>query len=66
MLEPLIEALEGVEVITYDVPGTGLSDTPLLPWRYRKHAELAASLLGHLGYKQVCVMGISWGGPLAQ
>ena len=66
VLEPLIEALDGVEVIVYDVPGTGLSDTPVLPWRYRKHAELAASLLDHLGYKQVICLGISWGGPLAQ
>ena len=66
VLEPLIEALDGVEVIVYDVPGTGLSDTPRLPWRYRQHAELAADLLDHLGYDTVAAMGISWGGPLAQ
>lgn len=66
VLQPLIEALDGIEVICYDVPGTGLSDTSLLPWRYRHHAELAAALLGHLGYTQVAAMGISWGGPLAQ
>lgn len=66
VLEPLIEALDGVEVISYDVPGTGLSDTPLLPWRYRNHAKLATALLKHLGYDRVAAMGISWGGPLAQ
>ena len=66
VLEPLIEALEGVEVIVYDVPGTGLSDTPRLPWRYRQHAELAANLVRQLGYESVTAMGISWGGPLAQ
>jgi poly(3-hydroxyoctanoate) depolymerase len=66
VLEPLIEALGGVEVIAYDVPGTGLSDTPRLPLRYSRHAELAAALLDHLGYDKVAAMGISWGGPLAQ
>ena len=66
VLQPLIEALGDVEVITYDVPGTGLSDTPALPWRYRRHAELAAALVKHLGYDSVTAMGISWGGPLAQ
>jgi poly(3-hydroxyalkanoate) depolymerase len=66
VLEPLIEALDGVEIITFDVPGAGLSDTPLFPWRFRKHAELAASLLEYLGYEQLITMGISWGGALAQ
>lgn len=66
VLEPLIAALEGVEVIVYDVPGTGLSDTPRLPWRYSRHAKLAADLLRQLGYDSVAAMGISWGGPLAQ
>jgi poly(3-hydroxyalkanoate) depolymerase len=66
VLEPLIDALVGVEVIVYDVPGTGLSDTPALPWRYSRHARLAAALVAHLGYQRVTAMGISWGGPLAQ
>ena len=66
VLQPLIDALEGVEVITYDVPGTGLSDTPRLPMRYSQHACLAADLLRELGYDKVMAMGISWGGPLAQ
>ena len=66
VLGPLIEALEGVEVIVHDVPGTGLSDTPRLPWSYRRHAALAADLVTSLGYRKVIAMGISWGGPLAQ
>jgi len=66
VLQPLIEALDGIEVITLDVPGTGLSDTPKLPLRFSKHAELTASLLDKLGYEQVITMGISWGGALAQ
>ncbi|MEH6581194.1 MAG: poly(3-hydroxyalkanoate) depolymerase [Halioglobus sp.] len=66
VLQPLIDALEDVTVVVYDVPGTGLSETPVLPWRYRRHAAMAASLLNHLEYDRVMAMGISWGGPLAQ
>ncbi|MEH6581064.1 MAG: poly(3-hydroxyalkanoate) depolymerase [Halioglobus sp.] len=66
VLQPLIEAMSGLEIIAYDVPGTGLSDTPVFPMRYCRHAEVAASLIAHLGYEKVAVMGISWGGPLAQ
>ena len=47
-------------------PEPELSDTPVLPWRYRQHAALAHSLLQELGYENVDAMGISWGGPLAQ
>jgi poly(3-hydroxyalkanoate) depolymerase len=66
VLEPLIQAMGDIEVITYDVPGAGLSDAPTLPLRFWQHAEVAASLLDHLGYKKVVTMGISWGGQLAQ
>lgn len=66
VLQPLIDALPDMEVIVYDVPGTGLSDTPMLPWRYRQHAALATALADHLDYQSLNVMGISWGGPLAQ
>ena len=66
VLEPLYQHLPDIEVIIYDVPGTGLSDTPIFPWSYRRHARLAASLVRSLGYGQVDVMGISWGACLAQ
>ncbi|MEH6549293.1 MAG: poly(3-hydroxyalkanoate) depolymerase [Pseudomonadales bacterium] len=66
VLQPLIDELKDVTIVVYDVPGTGLSDTPILPWRYRQHAAVAGSLLNYLGYEQVIAMGISWGGPLAQ
>ena len=66
ILQPIIDCLAGVPIITFDVPGAGLSDTPPLPWRFRKHAQLAAELVAHLGYEKVNVMGFSWGGALAQ
>jgi poly(3-hydroxyalkanoate) depolymerase len=66
LLMPFIDQLEDVEVIMFDVPGTGGSPPPLLPYRLRKMALLAAGLLDHLGYRTVDAMGISWGGALAQ
>jgi poly(3-hydroxyalkanoate) depolymerase len=66
LLEPLVAALPEREIITYDVPGAGESGTPGRPWRMRHHARLADRLLDRLGYGRVNVLGISWGGALAQ
>lgn len=66
VLLPVIEALDAVRVVTYDVPGTGLSDTPLLPWRYWQHARVAVKLLNLLDIDKAHVLGVSWGGGLAQ
>jgi poly(3-hydroxyalkanoate) depolymerase len=67
LVEPFVDALEGVEVIIFDVPGAGGSPAPLLPYRLSNLCVLADKLLGHLGYEgQVDVLGVSWGGALAQ
>jgi poly(3-hydroxyalkanoate) depolymerase len=66
LLQPIIEALENTRVITYDVPGAGESQPPPFPWRPRHHAKLAAALLDRLSVDQINVLGISWGGVLAQ
>lgn len=66
VLIPVIEAMEDQEIIVIDVPGTGKSDTSLLPWRFRHHARLAVAILDHLNHPQVHVIGFSWGGVLAQ
>jgi len=67
LIEPFATALEDIEVIAFDVPGTGGSPTPALPYRFRGLARLANDLLDALGYRgQVDVMGVSWGGALAQ
>src|SRR4051794_18768444 len=41
ILEPFVKALEGVEIVTFDVPGAGSSPAPTLPYRYRQIARLA-------------------------
>ena len=66
LLDSFVDALAGLEVIRFDAPGTGASPAPALPYRFRGLAHLVAGMLDTLGYEQVDVMGISWGGALAQ
>jgi poly(3-hydroxyalkanoate) depolymerase len=65
-LQPLLDALSGVETITFDVPGVGGSPAPWLPYRPWMLAQLSARLLDQLGHEQVDVLGLSWGGAIAQ
>jgi len=66
-LQPFVDALDpSFEVIRFDVPGAGGSPAPLIPYRLSVHAWLVAKMLDELGYVQVDVLGISWGGVLAQ
>ena len=67
LLAPFVAALADRTVITFDVPGVGGSPAPLLPYRLGHIAALADGLtrrLGHAG--PVDLLGISWGGALAQ
>src|SRR6266446_6494484 len=67
VLQPFVDALDpAIEVIRFDVPGTGGSPAPRIPYRFSAHARLVTQMLDQLGYQQVDVLGISWGGALAQ
>jgi poly(3-hydroxyalkanoate) depolymerase len=66
LVEPFLEALAGPEAIVFDVPGVGGSPAPVLPYRPSMLARLSARLLDHLGHAQADVLGVSWGGALAQ
>jgi poly(3-hydroxyoctanoate) depolymerase len=71
VFDPFIEALEKVSrkkigTIRFDVPGVGGSPPSLFPLRFHGLARLIAHLLDATGYQQVDVLGISWGGGLAQ
>ena len=54
------------DIITFDVPGVGKS--PVTQWPYRPWmlARWARKLLDQFGIDSVDVMGVSWGGALAQ
>lgn len=66
LLAPFIEAIPDTGVITFDVPGAGDSQAPLLPWRLSSHARLATTIMRRLDVSTVNVLGVSWGGALAQ
>src|SRR5690348_10286542 len=71
VFDPFIEAFEEVGkkkigTIRFDVPGVGGSPASLFPLRFSGLARLIAQLLDVVGCQQVDVLGISWGGGLAQ
>jgi poly(3-hydroxyoctanoate) depolymerase len=68
MWGPLERALNrrGIQTISYDASGTGQSPTRLVPQRMTGLARQAAHLLDTLGYPHVDVLGVSFGGAVAQ
>ncbi|HSZ40894.1 MAG TPA: poly(3-hydroxyalkanoate) depolymerase [Trebonia sp.] len=66
-LAPFTRVLDpAIEVVRFDVPGTGGSPPPRLPYSVPWLARLTAAMLTGLGYGRFDVLGISWGGGLAQ
>jgi len=67
LLLPFAEALSpDVEIISFDAPGVGGSPSPALPYSFEWLSKLTAKVLDALGYAEVNVLGLSWGGALAQ
>jgi poly(3-hydroxyalkanoate) depolymerase len=67
LLEPFVRELDpAVDVIRFDPPGVGGSAPPPTPYRFTGLCSLLAAMLTELGYGQADVLGISWGGGVAQ
>ena len=67
LMAPLAEWIPDRDIITFDMPGIGGSPSPTFPYRPWSMALRAAHLLDLLGYDgKVDVMGVSWGGGMAQ
>jgi poly(3-hydroxyalkanoate) depolymerase len=67
LLQPFVDQVDPqIEVVRFDVPGVGGSPLPRLPYNFPMLACLVGRLLNELGYTQFDVLGISWGGGLAQ
>ena len=71
LFDPFIEALDNVGgqkigTIRFDVPGIGRSPLPRFPLRFQGLARLISGMLDVLAHPVVDVLGISWGGALAQ
>ena len=63
---PLGEALEERGFIMFDMPGVGGSPDPVMPYNPFTMCWLTAQLLDRFGIGEVDVMGVSWGGAMAQ
>ena len=66
LARPFLEALTDTTAIIFDVPGVGGSPVSSLPYRPSRLALLAADLVAELGYSEIDVAGVSWGGGVAQ
>ncbi|MGY1835660.1 poly(3-hydroxyalkanoate) depolymerase [Blastococcus sp. SYSU DS0510] len=68
VLQPFVDALEPRRtVIRFDVPGVGGSPPPVVPYLLSTLSPVIAGLLDRLGHhRPVDVLGLSWGGGLAQ
>lgn len=67
LLAPFLEQVAGRDVVTFDMPGTGGSPPAKWPYRPRAMARVADAILGQLSLTgPVDVMGVSWGGMIAQ
>jgi poly(3-hydroxyalkanoate) depolymerase len=68
MWTPFEDALDAqvLQTITVDAPGTGGSTAYRFPRRLAGLARTMDRMLGALGYDQVDVLGVSFGGVLAQ
>ena len=71
LLDPFVDALGAqqgrrIPTIRFDVPGTGGSPASLLPRRMPGLARLVRDLVEVLDYDLIDVLGLSWGGALAQ
>jgi poly(3-hydroxyalkanoate) depolymerase len=67
LLQPFVDELDpALEVIRFDVPGVGGSPLPTGPYRFAGLCRLISRLLTELGHGSADVLGISWGGAVAQ
>lgn len=67
LLQPFVDALDPrIEVLRFDVPGVGGSPDPKIPYNFALLAYFIGKVLREYGYEEFDVLGISWGGGLAQ
>lgn len=63
---PLAQEFDDRGFVMFDMPGTGGSPDPAVPYNPFTMSWTAAELLGQLSLDEVDVMGVSWGGAMAQ
>lgn len=65
-MAPLADHLADRDFITFDMPGVGGSPDPVVPYNAILMARISALLLDRFEMPVVDVMGVSWGGAMAQ
>jgi poly(3-hydroxyalkanoate) depolymerase len=66
-LQPLVDALDPDRgVVRFDVPGVGGSALPPFPYPIAALSSWVTALMARLGHERFDVLGLSWGGGLAQ
>jgi len=66
-LQPLVDALHPDRgVVRFDVPGVGGSPLPPLPYSLMGLSSWVTAMMARLGHREFDVLGLSWGGGLAQ
>lgn len=63
---PLADAMRDRPFITFDMPGVGGSPDPVVPYNPFVMSWIASQLLERFAAPLVDVMGVSWGGAMAQ
>jgi poly(3-hydroxyalkanoate) depolymerase len=68
LVAPFARRLGNRDFIIFDMPGVGGSPDPLVPYNAFTMTATAAKLMDQLGYagQSIDVMGVSWGGAMAQ
>lgn len=66
LMAPLAGWLPDRDIVTFDFPGIGHSPSPAIPYRPWMMARVATKLLDRYGLDVADVMGVSWGGCMAQ
>jgi poly(3-hydroxyoctanoate) depolymerase len=63
---PLVERLAGYRIIAFDAPGIGGTDCPAVPMPLPALGGFAAGVLDAVGVRRAHVLGVSFGGLVAQ
>ncbi len=68
LVAPFARRLGHRDFIIFDMPGVGGSPDPMMPYNPFTMSATAAKLMDQLGYegRTLDVMGVSWGGAMAQ
>ncbi len=65
-MAPLADWFADRDLVTFDMPGVGRSPDPVVPYTPWSMAWRTTRVMDKFGYEKADVMGVSWGGGMAQ